>query len=123
MLPNNWTRTPSAVSAGRSRSDSSRAASGADLFDLVAVAGQRLFVGLEDHQALVAVDDHQLAAGDFGQEGAGAHHGRDFQGLGHDGRVAAGPAHLGDEAADEAAVEVGRFAGGQVVGQHEHRAR
>ena len=32
-----------------------------------------------------------------------------------------GPAHLGDEAADEAAVEVGRLAGGEVVGQHQHR--
>ncbi len=38
---------------------------------------------------------------------------------GHDRRVAARPADLGDEAADEAAVEVGRLAGRQVVGQHE----
>ena len=93
----------------------------ADLLGLVAVAGERLFVGLEDHQALVAVDDHQVAAGDLGQERAGADHGRDFQGLGHDRRVAARPADLGDEAADEAAVEVGRFAGREVVGQHQHR--
>ena len=32
------------------------------LLDLVPVAGDRLFVGLEDHQALIAVDDHQVAA-------------------------------------------------------------
>ena len=87
----------------------------------MAVAGQRFLVGLEDHQPLVAVDDHQVAAGDFGEERPGADHGGNFQGLGHDGRVAARPAHLGDEAADEAAVEVGRLAGREVVGQHQHR--
>ena len=91
------------------------------LFDLVAIAGQRLFVGLEDHQPLVAVDDHQVAAGDLGQEGPGADDGGDFQGLGDDRRMAARPAHLGDEAADEAAVEIGGFAGREVVGQHQHR--
>ena len=92
----------------------------AEFLGLVAVAGQRLFVGLEDHQALVAVDDRQFAAGDVGQERPGAHHGGDFQGLGHDGRVAARPADLGDEAADEAAVEIRGLAGGEVVGQHQH---
>ena len=72
------------------------------LFDLVAVAGDRLFVGLQDHQPLVAVDDHQVAAGDVGQERAGADDGRNFQPFGDDRRVAAGPADLGDEAAHEA---------------------
>ena len=121
MLPSSSMRTPSRVSAGRSRSGSSLAASDADFLGLVAVAGERLFVRLEDHQALVAVDDHQIAAGDFGQERSGAHNGRNFQGLGHDGRVAARPADLGHKAADEAAIEVGRFAGRKVVGQHQHR--
>ena len=121
MLPSSWMRTPSRVSAGRSRSGSSLRGLDANLLGLVAIAGQRLLVGLEDHQALVAVDDHQVAAGDFGQERSGAHHGRDFQGLGHDRRVAARPADLGDEAADEAAIEIRRFAGREVVGQHQHR--
>ena len=75
---------------------------------LAAIAGQRLFVRLEDYQPLVAVDDRQFAAGDFGEERPGAHDGGDFQGLGHDRRMAAGTAHLGDEAADEAAVEIRR---------------
>ena len=90
-------------------------------FGLVAIAGERFLVGLEDHQALVAVDDHQFAAGDLGQERTGADHGGNFQGLGHDGRVAARPADLGHETADKAAIEVGRFAGREVVGQHQHR--
>ena len=72
------------------------------LFDLVAVAGDRLFVGLQDHQAVIAVDDHQVAAGDVGQERADADDGGNFQAFGDDGRVAAGAADLGDEAADEA---------------------
>ncbi len=55
------------------------------------------------------------------REGPGADDGRDFQGLGHDRRVAARPADLGDEPANEAAVEVRRFAGREIVGQHEHR--
>ena len=87
----------------------------------MAITGQRLFVGLEDHQALVAVDDRQLAAGDFGQERPGADDGRDFERLGHDRRVTAGPADLGDKSADEAAVEIGGLAGREVVGQHQHR--
>ena len=91
------------------------------LFHLVAIVGQRFFVGLEDHQALVAVDDHQFPAGDVGQEGSGADDGGDFQGLGDDRRMAARAADLGDEAEDEAAVEIGGFAGREVVGQHEHR--
>ena len=91
------------------------------LLGLVAVAGERFLVRLEDHQPLVAVDDHQVAAGDLGQEGSGAHHGGDLQGLGHDRRVAAGPADLGDKTAHKAAVEVGGLAGGEIVGQDQDR--
>ena len=101
MLPISSIRTPSAVSAGRSRSVSSCTASVSILLGLVPIAGDRLFVGLQDHQALVAVDDHHLAAGDVGQERAGADDGRNFQALGDDRGVAARPADLGDEAADE----------------------
>ncbi len=78
---------------------------------------------MEDHQSLVAVDDHQIAAGDLGQKRSDADDGRDFERLGHDRRVAARPADLGDEAADEPAVEIGRFAGREVVGEHQHRRR
>ena len=92
----------------------------AGFFGPVAIAGQRLFVGLENHQALVAVDDRQFAAGDVGQERAGADDGGDFQGLGDDRRVAARPADLGHETADEAAVEIGRFARREVMSQDEH---
>ena len=71
------------------------------LLGLVAVVGERLFVGLQDHQPVVAVDDHHVAAGDVGQERSGADDGRNLQAFGDDGRVAAGAADLGDEAADE----------------------
>ena len=102
MLPNSSMRTPSAVSAGRSRSVSSCAARLMFCFDLVAIAGDRFFVGLQDHQPVVAVDDHQVAAGDVGQERAGADHGRNFQPFGDDGRVAARAADFGGKAADAA---------------------
>ena len=114
-------RTPSRVSAGRSRKRLELGGEGANFFGLVAVASQRLLVGLEDHQALVAVDDHQIAAGHFGQERPGAHDGRNLQGLGHDGRMAARPADLRYEAANEASVEIRGLAGREVVGQHQHR--
>ena len=71
------------------------------LVDLVAIAGDRLLVRMQDHQALVAVDDHRLAAGNFRQERSGADDGRNAERLGDDRRVAAGPANFGDEAADE----------------------
>ena len=93
--------TPSAVTAGRSRSASSRTAAERFCFNLVPIAGQRLFVRLDDHQALVAVDNDQFAAGDVGQERAGADDRRYLQGLGDDRGVAARPADLRDEAADE----------------------
>ncbi len=91
-------RWPSAVSAGRSRSVSSWVAREAMLFDLVPVAGDRFFVGLQDDQPLIAVDDDQVAAGHVGQERAGADDGRNFQRLGDDGGVAARAADFGDEA-------------------------
>ena len=78
-------------------------------FGLVAVAGERFFVGLEDDHALVAVDDHQIAAGDFGEERAGADHGGNAEGLGDDRRMAARPADLGDETAGEIADPDWRF--------------
>ena len=91
------------------------------LLGLVPIAGERLFVGLQDHQPLVAVDDHQVAAGNVGQERPGADDRRNFQPLGDDRRVAAGAADLGDEAAHELAVEIGRFAGREIVGQDHDR--
>ncbi len=90
------------------------------LFGLVAIVGERFFVGLQDHQAVIAVDDHDVAAGDVGEERSGADDGGDFQTFGDDGGVAARPADFGDKAADELAVEIGRFAGREVVGQHDH---
>ena len=37
------------------------------------------------------------------------------------GGVTAGPAHLANESLDELAVEIGRFTGGKIMGQHQHR--
>ncbi len=92
----------------------------ADFLGLAPIAGESFLVGLKDHQPLVAVDDRRLAAGDFGEERAGADHGGNFQRLGHDRRVAARPAHLGDEPADIPPVEIRSFTGREIVGQHEH---
>ena len=54
---------------------------------------------------------------------AEADHRRDFEPLGDDRRVAARAAELGGESLHELAVEVGRLARRQVVGQHDHRLR
>ncbi len=70
---------------------------------------------------MVAVDNYHVAAGDVGEEGARADDGGNLQTFGDDGRVTAGASHLGDEAADELAIEIGRFTGREVVGQHDHR--
>ena len=68
------------------------------LLDLVAIAGERLLVRMQNDQALVAVDDHRLAAGDVGQKRPDADHRGNAEPLGDDRRVAAGAADLGDEA-------------------------
>ena len=51
---------------------------------------------------MIAVDDHQVAAGDVGEERADADDRRDFQRLGDDGGVAVRPADFRDKAADAA---------------------
>ncbi len=91
------------------------------LFGFVAVAGNRFFVGLQDDQPLVAVDDDHVAARDISQERAGADHGRNLQCRCHDGGMAARPAGFGDEAADKIRAEIGRFAGRERVREHDHR--
>ena len=78
-------------------------------------------VRVEDDPALVGVQDHFLAAVDGRQERSRAHHRRDFQPLGHDGRVAARAAHFGYETLDVPGIERSHLAGGEAVGQHQHR--
>ena len=117
MLPISSMRTPSAVSAGRSRSSSSRAAAVPLRFGLLAILLDRRRIGLQDDRALVAVDDHLVAAGDVAQERADADDRRQFERLGDDRGVASGTADLGDEAENELAIEIGRFAGREIVGQ------
>ena len=80
-------------------------------------------VGVEDDQALVAIDDGHPAMPGAVQELAQADHGRDLQ-RGRDDRGMAGAAAgLGGEARDEAGVEPGGLAGRQVVRQHDRRRR
>ena len=123
MLPSSWIRTPSSVCGRQIAEGFELAGLRALLIDFVAIAGERFFVGMQNHQTLVAVDDHRLAAGDVGQERPGADDGRNAERLGDDRRVAAGAADFGDEAADELRIEIGRFAGREIVGQHEHFGR
>lgn len=94
---------------------------GSLLLDLVAVAGERLLVGVKENQPLVAVDDDRFAAGDVGEEVADADDGGNAETFGDDGRVAAGSADLGDQAHDELRIEIRGFAGGEIVGEHQHR--
>ncbi len=87
----------------------------------LAVPSHHLVVRVDHHRAQVTVDDDQVAAGHFVQQGAGAHHGRQFQALGQNRGVTALAAGFGHKAHDPLAVQAGRFAGGQVVGQHDGR--
>ena len=90
------------------------------LHDFVPIAGQRLFVRMQNHQALVAVDDRRLAARDVRQKRPDADHRRNAQRLGDDRRVAARPADLRDEALHVLRIEIRRLARRQVVRQHQH---
>ena len=81
MLRHSWIRTPSVVSAGRSRRFRSLRLQRALFFDFVPIARNRLFVGMQDHPSVIAVDNHRVAAGDFGQEWPHADDGRNFQAL------------------------------------------
>ena len=101
-----------------------RAASDRCCFGLVPIAGERFFVGLQDDQALVAVDDHQVAAGDSVRNGPVPTTAGISMPFGHDRGVAARPADFGDEAADELAIQIGGFAGREIVGQdHDRRSQ
>ena len=121
MLPNSSTRTPSAVSAGSSRSVSSRAARCEVLLGFVPIAGQGFLVGLQDHQAMVAVDDHQVAAGDVGQKRPVP----TTAGISSPSATIAvwlpGPPTSVANPRTNCAVEIGRFAGREIVRQHHHR--
>ena len=96
---------------------------GAGSLDLHAIAGDRLLVGLQDHDALIAVEDHRLAAGYVGQKRPNPHHRWNLEPFRHDRRMAARAAQLSGKSLDKSPVEVGRFAGREIVGQHDHRLR
>ncbi len=72
-------------------------------------------VGVNDHQAAVAVDDDQVAARDVGRDALQTHDGRDAHGPGDDRRVAGPAADIGGETQDLRPVQAGRLAGRQVV--------
>ena len=77
-------------------------------------------VGVDDDHAAVAVDDDHVAAGGLGGDVVEAHHGRDAQRAGDDGRVAGLAAGVGGQAQDVLAVQAGRLTGREVVGQDDH---
>ena len=114
MLP--WSGTLDAVLPFRPAVRVGVAEAAFDRVEAVAgrlVAGQRVGVRVEDQEALVAVDDDRVAAGDVGDELAQADDGGDLEHAGDDGRVAGPAAGLGGEGEDAAGVERrGRFAAG-----------
>jgi hypothetical protein len=87
------------------------------------VAGNRLLVRLEDHHPLIAVEDHRFPPRHVGEERPEADDCGDLEPFGDDRGVAAGSAEFGGESLHEPAVEVGRLAGGEVVGEDDHRLR
>ena len=92
-------------------------------FHLQPIAGDRLLVRLQDHDPLIAVENHRFATGDIGQKRPQSHHGRNLEPFGDDGSVAARAAQLGGKPLHKPPVEIGRFARREVVGQHHHRLR
>jgi hypothetical protein len=87
---------------------------------LVPVLVQGLFLGVYHQHPAGAVHDDEVAAGHLLADPLQTHHRRYGLGLGHDGRMAGGPAHVGDEAHDPVQVHQGGIGRAKVVGHHHH---
>ena len=86
------------------------------------VAGKRLFIGIDDHSAAIAVDDHtRRDSPTESRNGPMPTTAGSSKSLGDDRGVPAGAADLGAEPADVSAIQVRGFAGRQVVRQHDDR--
>ena len=77
--------------------------------------------GMQDEDALVAVDEDGVAGLHPGAHVVQAHHGGDLQRAGHDGGVRGGAAEVGREAEDAVLAERGGLGGGEVVGDQHAR--
>ena len=94
-----------------------------DTFFEFPVLGQGLLVRIQDHLAVVSINDHHFTTGDIGQEVTEPDDGRDFQCPGQDRRVAGAAPHFGGKTENELPVKAGGFAGGEVVGEDDDRGR
>ena len=63
--------------------------------------------GIEDEPAAVSVEEHLVAGGELGADARQGDDGRDAKGACHDRAVRGAAALLGDEAADQRAVDEG----------------
>ncbi len=114
-------RVPSCVSAGKSACSREDLKPGRSLGGGLVISFLGFRVGVEDDEALVAIDDRHPAVLGTVQELAQPHHGRDLQ-CGRDDRGMTGTATgLGGESRDEQGVDPGRFTRSQVVRQQDRR--
>ena len=81
-----------------------------------AIAGQRRVIGVDGDQALVAVDNDDVARADGANQPPGAQHGGQAERARHDGGVALPPAQGRGEAADDARVHQGDIGRAELVG-------
>ena len=86
----------------------------------LAVIGQLLFIGVDDHDAAGPVDDDQISAADLGRDVSQSDDCRDAHGAGDDGGVACPSADVRGETFYELAIECGGLRRQQIVGNYRH---
>ena len=89
----------------------------------VAVLDQRLFIRIDDHDTVAAINDDGLSSGDIFQKLTDPDHCRDLQRTGQNRGVAGVATDLGGESKHKFAVEIRGLTRRQVVGQHENGGR
>ncbi len=94
------------------------------LLDLeLAIFPERLVAGIEDEQAVVAVEEDVVAAlDDLAEMSCRPTTAGMFMRPGHDGGVRGAAADVGGEAEDELAIELGGVRRGEIVGDEDVRA-
>ena len=105
--------TPSKVSGSQGAQRLQTRCDRAEFFFDVPEPGEGLLIRIDDHLAVVSVDDDRFAPRHIRQEVPHSHDRRNLERPGENGRVAGVASRLRGETLDEIAIQVGRFAGGQ----------
>ena len=86
------------------------------------VLGESGFIGVENHFAMIPIDDDHLASRDIREAVPESDDGGDFECTGEDRGVAGVASDLGRKPQYELAIEAGGFAGCEVVSEDDDRS-